>query len=176
MKIFIILLTIINISAAHASENIFFSSIPSYVTTDEAITAVTQAALKRRWTTHELENNKLRIELDHRGYKAVLNFSFSEKEIHYSDSTTYFNDIFVDEDEDSKGEWEASPAPGNWVKNLKNDVNGYFAISKRNRSVKESFSHENAEKKLESLKILYDKKLITEAEYTLKKEEIMSRY
>lgn len=175
MKIFIILLTIINISAAHASENIFFSSIPSYVTTDEAITAVTQAALKRRWTTHEFENNELRIELEHRGYKAVLKFSFSEKEIHYSDSTTYFNDIFVDEDEDSEGVWEASPAPGNWVKNLKNDVNSYFAISKRNRSVKE-FSHEDAVKKLENLKVLYDKELITEAEYKLKKKEIMSGY
>jgi len=176
MKIFIILLTILNISAAHANEDLFFSSIPSSLTTDDAVAAVNQAALNRRWTTHGLENDKLRIELDHRGYKAVLIFSFSEKEIHYSDYTTYFNDIFVDEDEDSEGEWEASSAPENWIRNLQNDANSYFITSGRNRSVKESSLHDNTVNKLESLKRLYDKKLITETEYNVKKKEIMSSY
>ena len=39
MKIFIILLTILNISAAHANEDLFFSSIPSSLTTDDAVAA-----------------------------------------------------------------------------------------------------------------------------------------
>lgn len=174
MKILIILLSILNISAAHAKESILFSHIPSsYITTEQAIEAVTAAALKRKWSVHGLENNKTRIELNHRGYKAILEFSFSENEIRYSDFTTYFDEM----DDDGSGEWKKGSVPGNWLYNLRSDVNTIFiTMPKRKTSVKESFSHEIVVKKLESLKTLYDKKMITESEYKLKKKEIMSAY
>jgi hypothetical protein len=184
MKIFIILLTILNISAAHANEKVFFSIIPSYAITEDAVSAVSAAATQRKWTINGFKNNKLRIELEHRGYKAVLDFYFSENEIHYSDLTTYEYDEGIDDDpfgDDTASVWKASPAPDRWIQNLKNDVNIHFnnsvyARNRRDASRKESFSHENIENKLESLKTLYDKKLITETEYKLKKKEIMSNY
>lgn len=179
MKIFIILLTILNISSAHANEKVFFSIIPSYALTEDAISAVSAAAIKRKWTVNGFKNNKLRIQLEHRGYKAVLDFYFSENEIHYSDLTTYEYDEDIDDDsfgDDAASVWKASPAPDRWIQNLKNDTNSYFMISRRDRSVQKSFSHENVEQKLEHLKTLYDKKLITETEYEFKKKEVMSTY
>lgn len=173
MKRLLTLLFILNISAAHAEENIFFSQIPEYISTDQAIDAVKAAALRKRWSVHEMEDNKLPITLDHRGYKAVFKFSFSARNIHYSDHTTYYNAGFEEDSfGDEQGKWEKTPAPANWVANLKRETSAYF-----NRlPAKELSSSEDVEKKLETLKKLYDKKLITEAEYESKKKDIMSRY
>ena len=179
-----IILFIFNVGIAHANEEIFFSIIPSYAITEDAINAVSAAALKRKWTVNGYENSKLRIQLDHRDYKAVLDFSFSENEIYYTDLTTYLDDRGYDEDpfgDKVDDKYVVKPAPARWIQNLKNDVNDHFnnsvyARSRKDASVKESTSHESIESKLESLKVLYDKKLITEEEYTLKKKELMSNY
>ena len=167
MKILIILLTILNISAVYANENILFMTIPSNATVDDAIGSINAAAIKRGWTVHEIEDNKIRIELDHHRYKAVLEFYFSEDEIHYSDFTTR---------ENPAGVVETEPAPTSWINNLKHDVSIFLALNRKCEPVKELFSHEYMVEKLESLKALYDKKLITETQYRLKQEEIMSRY
>lgn len=174
MKIFITLLFIFNVSAAYADESIFFSKIPLYVTTDQAIDSVKAAALKRRWTVDGIGDNELRIKLDHRGYKARLNFYFTENEIRYIDSTTgYSENVGEDPFGDEQGGWEVSPAPARWITNLKNDMNVFLV---NNVSGKQSLSNEQIENKLETLKKMYDNKLITEEEYQLKKKEIMSRY
>lgn len=173
MKILITILFFLNVSVAHAEENIFFSQIPEYISADQAVAAVKAAALKKRWTVYGMEGDKLRIDLDHRGYKAILKFSFSARNIHYSDHTTFYNESF-DEDPfgEALGKWEKSPAPARWIANLKNEVNIYF----NSVPAKESFSSDDVEKKLETLKNMYEKKLITEEEYQSKKKEIMSRY
>lgn len=152
----------------HAKESTYFMLIPSTVTINDAVSSVKAAAIKREWAVHAIENNKLRIELNHRGYRGVLEFSFTENEIHYSDLTTYYNR--------SKSEWELSPAPDSWIQNLRNDVTGYLQLNRRDLSVKESLTREDLTTKLETLKSLYDKKLITEAQYRSKQEEIMLRY
>lgn len=184
MKILMFILLIFNVGIAHANEEIFFSIIPSYAITEDAINAVSAAALKRKWTVDGIQNSKLRIKLDHRGYKAVLDFSFSDNEIFYTDLTTYLDkrasddDPFGDQVDDI---YVDKPAPDRWIQNLKNDVNEHFnnsvyARSRKDTSVKESSSHESIENKLESLKLLYDKELITEEEYKTKKKELMSNY
>lgn len=180
-----VLLFMLSISATHANGEIHFSGIPANITTVEAITAVGYAAQKRKWTVSNLDNGKLRVNLNHNDYKAVLDFSFSERDIYYSDFTTYI-DQDVNEDEDSLEAWEAKAVPRNWLANLKRDVDGFFLILKNikhNRGShslknnhKETLSYENVEIKLDGLKKLYDKRLIAESEYKLKKKEIMSRY
>lgn len=174
MKRLIVLLFILNINAAYANENeaIYFMGIPSYITATQAVTAVSKAALNRKWTVSNFENNILRIELNHRSYKAVLKFSFSDNVIRYSDSTTYT----YDDDDGSEEEWIPKPAPSNWIRNLKKDVNMHFARNTSIIYIREKLSDEDMTKKLESLKKLYNKKLITKKEYELKKKEIMSRY
>lgn len=179
MKILLALFFALNISVVHAKENIFFKKIPPYITTSDAIIAVSKAAISRKWTVYEFENKRLRIELNHRGYKAKLEFFFSDNEIYYSDLTTYYsyND---DEDEflDSFAEdtWIAEPAPENWIRNLQNDTGTYFLYRKTNTESKEKLTYENIALKLKGLKSLYNDKLITESEYKLKKKELMSRY
>lgn len=174
MRMLITLLLILNISAAHSEESILFSQIPAYVTTDQAIASVKTAALKRRWSIDGEGDNELRIKLDHRGYKARLKFYFTESEIHYSDSTTYYDESMgEDAFGDEQGAWEASPAPARWITNLKNDMNVFLV---NNVSGKKSLSNKQIENKLKSLKNMYDNKLITEEEYQLKKKEILSRY
>ena len=167
MKILIILLTILNINAAYANESIYFLTIPSNATVDDAIGSINAAAIKRSWTVHEIDGNKIRIELDHNRYKAVLEFYFLGDKIHYSDFTTR---------ENPAGVVETEPAPTSWINNLKHDTSSFLALNRRCEPVKELFSHEDMVEKLESLKVLYDKKLITETQYRLKQEEIMSRY
>lgn len=173
MKIIIILLFILNVCVASAAENIYFAKIPPNINTADAISAVSKAALKRKWTVHNFENNILRVELNHRDYKALLNFTFPDGDIMYSDSTTYFNngkDDFYEEG------WVVRPVPKNWLFNLQSDVAAFFAVSQNSINIKKELSQENVGEKLEELKVLYDKKLITEADYELKKKEILSRY
>lgn len=183
MKIFITLLTLLSVNVAHAGEKMFFSIIPTYAITADAVSAVTAAATKRQWTVNQFKDDTLRIELEHRGYKAILDFYFTKNEIHYSDLTTYEEDDMDDDpfNTDNASTWTPSPAPSHWIQNLKNDVNIHFnnsvyARNRNNSSTKESLSHKEIEKKLISLKSLYDKKLITEEEYKLEKKEIMSNY
>ena len=173
MKRLIALLFIINVSITHAEEAKFFSQIPAYISADQAVAAVKAAALKKRWTVYGMEDDKLKIGLDHRGYKAMLKFSFSARNIHYSDHTTSYNESF-DEDPfgDALGKWEKVPAPARWIANLRNEVNIYY----NSLPAKELLTSEDVEKKLATLKTMYEKKLITEEEYQLKKKEIMSRY
>lgn len=174
MRIIITLLFIFSVNAAHADEKIFFSQIPANISTEQAIGAVKAAALRKRWSVQEMEDGILPITLDHRGYKAVLKFYFSTRNIHYSDHTTFYNETFEEDvfGDQAAGEWEKSTAPARWVNNLKNELYANF-----NRiPAAEPSSSEDVEKKLETLKNLYDKKLITEAEYLQKKKDIMSNY
>jgi len=174
MKIFITLLFILNLSAVQADESMLFSTIPSYVTTNQAISSLRAAALNREWSIDGEGDNELRIKLDHHGYKARLKFNFTVSDIRYFDSTTYYNeDMWGDEFGDEKGFWEKSQAPASWIVNLKKDMNIYLV---NKAPVIDSLSNEQIENKLESLKKMYDNKLITEEEYKLKKKEIMSRF
>lgn len=173
MRLFITILFVLSVNVAFASESIPFMKIPPGVTTAQAVTAISNAAALRRWTAEGLENNQVRIKLNHRGYKAVLDFSFTEHEIYYSDSTTTYQKEDIDSDD---GKWVKSPAPQNWVLNLKRDVSKYFSMIKINNSSKKAPASETIESKLEKLKDLYDKKLINESEYEAKKKEIMSSY
>lgn len=140
MKLLLILFFILNINITQASENIFFKEIPSYSTRVNAIMAVNKAALSRKWTAHEFENNKLRIELNHKGYKAVLEFYFSEKEILYSDLTTYYVEAF---DEFSEGAWVEKQTPEHWIANLKKDTGIYFLKNQSSTELKAKLDHEN---------------------------------
>ena len=58
MKKFIILVLFLNLNAAYASEDIFFANIPQNITTTQAMAAVEKAAVRRKWTSTELPNNK----------------------------------------------------------------------------------------------------------------------
>jgi len=173
MKILVILLFMLNTVVTYASDNIYFTKIPKDITKFEAVNAVSQAASMLKWTVYEFENKKLGIKLNHRDYKVLLKFSFSEREIHYSDSTTFLNrDAF----DDLEGVWEVTEAPENWLKNLKRDTDKYLTKIKIDRKIRETFSHENIEIKLKTLKKLHAEKLITSSEYEIKKKEILSRY
>ena len=176
MKKLIILLLFISVNIANAAERIFFTTIPSYVTTEQAIASLQAAAMQRKWTVVKKEKNTLRMKLDHRGYKAVLEFYVSENGIYYSDFTTYYEEGEDDFGGVTEGEWVASAAPQRWIGYLKNDVNAYFPAIGVDTSVKEAESHEDIEKKLEGLKSLYEKQLITEEEYQSKRKEIISTY
>ena len=149
MNVFTIILFALSVNVASAKESVFFMKIPTYITTTEAITALTKAAVKRKWTVDELKKNKLHINLNHHNYKAVLDFSFTEHEIYYSDLTTYFHS---DEIDDNEEKWTGSAAPKNWALNLKSDVNSYFSLIKMNNKIKGTYSHENIKIKLENLK------------------------
>ena len=181
MKVFIILIALLNISAAHADKKIFFANIPSNATTYDAIDAVISAGLKKRWKAEELDNERVQLKLDHRGYKAELNFTFTDSQIFYVDSTMYLNDTFLDEDSNEEGVWEKDTAPRNWIKYLKNHVNSYFQLNVRSKPSQRrrqpvAEQPEDAETKLRKLKQLYDKDLITDEEYTLKKDMILSDF
>lgn len=169
MKNLIILLSILWFSVAHANEDIFFLAIPSNVTNEQAITSLYSAALKREWTIKSVEDDKLQIKLDHRGYKALLDFSITDNVIKYSDHTTYYNEP---DDEYEEGAWEDTSAPKSWIKYLLNDTNALLAVAGTRGSVRQ----EDIETKLENLKALFDKKLITEEEYKLKRKELISEY
>jgi len=180
----IILITLISISfsAAKASENVLFMKIPEGISLNEANIAVNHVAAHRKWVVSELEGNKLRIKLNHKNYRAMLDFSFSTDEITYSDLSSYLNSGVYD---DSESIWETKAAPRKWVNNLKKDVRSILIIIKKIKSksddpafnnAKEKLTYEETTAKLVNLKKLYDKKLLTKAEYGYKKKEIMSRY
>jgi len=68
-------------AVAPRGESIYFMTIPSNATTDDAINSIRAAAIKRGWTFHEIENDKVQVELKSNRYKAELEFSFSDNKI-----------------------------------------------------------------------------------------------
>ena len=172
MKIVLVLLLTLYVSMAHAGDDNYFTDLPSKITKTEAIAAMKKAATQRKWSSSILNNNKLQIKLNHRNYKAWLIFSFSDDKIFYQDLTTYDG---IDEFEDLE-EGSPVPVPSHWLKNIKKDTiyyfNQYGSYSARAAKV----SPEDVEKKLEGLKTMYDKQLITEVEYQQKKKDILSQY
>ena len=176
-------LVIFSVSSVYASDIQHFADIPHGVTTTEAIAVVRSAASSRKWTVIKPENdtNKLRIKIEHRGYRAVLDLTFSRNMITYIDSTTYGN---IDEDDESV-EWVRKRVPRNWLINLKKDTKNYFVLNEINRNssdleareiTKRTLQADNLEEKLKGLKNLYNKGLITQEEYNLKKKDLLSGY
>ena len=172
MKIVIAALLVLVTGIASASDKIYFLDIPKGISNQQAIKTIQKAAIRRKWTVSVLDKDKLQINLTHHGYKALLIFSAVNGGVYYKDLTTE-----EELDEYSDGEtYLRVPAPRSWVKNIKKDTERLFATVERNTEVEVKYSPEELEKKLESLKRIYDKKLITEAEYTEKKKELMSRF
>ena len=63
----------------------------------------------------------MQVKLDHRGFKAVLDFSITDEGIYYSDSTMHYEEN--EDDPFSEGEWVKSRVPDRWLRYLQNDVN-----------------------------------------------------
>jgi hypothetical protein len=174
----------LNVNTVGAEEKVFFMFIPSNVSVGEAVDAVTQAAINRGWLIEEGNNKNLRIRLDHRRYRAVLNFSFSDSTISYSDLTTRFNENFSNSrgnstgaaDWSSREEWQKSTAPQRWISYLKKDTVKFIASNKRSGNINNHPSSKSIEEKLGHLKKMYENGLITESEYKLKKTELLSKY
>ena len=148
-------------------EEVFFAAIPEHISEDDAILAVYQAALKRAWQVKDIDNGKLEIELEHRGYHSILSFTVQERDILYTDRT-YFNN--------PQHGTVRSPAPSNWIKYLKNDVNVKFRTLMVEDRGNSAPSLEPISQKLIGLKSLLDQSLITEDEYKKKREEIIAEY
>jgi len=186
MRIIVFLLFImsLNVNAVRAEEKVFFMPIPSNVSVGQAVAAVTQAALNRGWSVEESNNEKLQIKLHHRLYKAILDFSFSNSEIYYSDHTTYFyegsgnsyDNNFSKIEQGSKGEWKERSTPKRWIKYLKNDTARFILSNKMGGDVNNNSSNMSIEEKLGHLKKMYEDGLITESEYKLKRTELLSKY
>lgn len=184
----IALLFFLSIGVSHADDAKHFADIPKNITTEEAIHVVVYVAEHYKWTALRPKNeiNKLRINLDHRGYRAVLDFTFTGNEITYLDSTKIPTEI--DDEFDARyGEevWVASNVPPNWLanlqrgtkkqmKNLKRDTREHIVIDEIKNIRTETA--DSIEKKLEGLNNLRKKGLITQKEYNLKKKDILSRY
>jgi len=171
MKLLMTLVLILNVGVAYAGEKILFLKTPPNITISQASEAVQKAALRRKWKASKMENNTLHVKLNHHDYEAFLIFSFSDKEIWYEDLTTFFE---MDDSEQENG--ERTPAPDRWVSNLKRDAGVFLREYQQYAVPKEKFSHEDIKLKLESLKKMYNQKLITESEYAQKKKEVLSRY
>ena len=171
MKSLITLVLVFSVGVAYAGEKILFLKTPPGISTSQASEAVQKAALRRKWKVSTIEDNKLQVKLNHHDYEALLIFSFSDKEIRYEDLTTFYE---MDDSEQENG--ESVPAPDRWVNNLKRDAGVFLREYQLYAVPKEKFSHEDIKLKLESLKKMYEQKLITESEYAQKKKEVLSRY
>ena len=194
------LLFFLSISFAHAGKvDKYFMEIPKHIAIEEAYEVVADIAEHYKWTVlrSKSDNNSLRIKLDHRGYRAALIFYFSDLKITYSDSTKIITEI--DDEFDSRygsEVWVDHKVPPGWLKNLKRGIKKRMGRLRRdnrqhivideikNSSVsgvklktpnKTSLTIDDVQTKLEGLKNLRDKGLITQEEYDQKKKDILSR-
>ncbi len=175
MKLLVSMFLFFNISVLYAADGIYFTEKSPLLTIEQAISALEDAAKRRKWTPTRLENNTVEVKLDHQGYKTHLVFSFSGNGIYYTDLTTY-DETDYDDDEDAKANWVKQPAPRRWVSKLKRETERHLQKYRSLVPTKQKTSHEEIEAKLRSLKKMFDDQLITESEYQQKKKEIMSRY
>ncbi len=175
MKIVISLLLMLCMSELYANQYVYFMRIPSTATTSEALIAVKKAALKRRWSVTKQDKETLQIKLNHSDYKAVLKFIVSGRKLLYLDSSTYLTENIDEVDED--GEWKEKAAPVKWIRYIKNDARRLLEQMTLYRTEDtEIHSKEDTESKLEGLKKLFTRKLITESEYNAKRKQILSEY
>ncbi|VGO15691.1 hypothetical protein PDESU_04276 [Pontiella desulfatans] len=150
------------------TKNELFTTVPPHVTESDAIRAVSVAATKRNWQVRQIEADQIELELNHRGYHALLSFTVKENEIRYTDIGSSFTP-------DPIRLLNGGSMPASWMKNLKKDVNDIFYISPQEQNSIPTTADPIVEK-LNSLKSLRDQGVITEAEYKQKRKEILSEY
>jgi len=144
------------VSTVNAAEMLTLISIPNDMSNSNAIGALKYAAIKRKWSIDDVENDSLRISLDHRGNQALLVFSIFEGNIVYIDSTMS-RVRHPRRGRPSVYEWENTPAPTNWIKKLKSDTQALFYIRKKKEIVdsqlatNKKLSFEETEKRLMGL-------------------------
>lgn len=179
MRAFLIVLFALLTGVTSASEENYLMPIPEDVTVSDAMLITSKAAVRRKWSVSESGENQLQLKLKHRDYTAVLDLSFSKGKISYSDSTTYLDRWAASRavhDGAPPVEPVPKPVPAKWLANLKKDIRKGLADAPRSSSASGRSSEDDVVTKLEKLKKLRDKKLITEAEYEAKKAEILSEY
>ena len=125
---FIILLYVLSIGTVYAGENIHFLSKPDYLSDNDVMIAIGHAAKNRKYNVPGEIGDTLRITLNHKSYKVVLDFSVSGSEIVYTDSTTYLNTDY--DDDDSEPKIETKPVPASWLKNIKSNSKNLFLLIK----------------------------------------------
>jgi len=166
-------------SQLSASQNTHLVNIPKNVSIEKAINASELMVNKRGWKTVEKTSNTLKIQLQHRDYNSNMTLFYTDSEIKYNSETTKKT---IEYDMDS-AQWVNAKMPASWLKNIKNDIqnklidasllipNNVSALNDEQKLV----SVKDVEERLKSAKSFYEKGLITEKEYELKKNDILSR-
>ena len=183
----IIILSFIFLTASlPASEKIYLTFIPENVPISQAISASELVVNKRGWKTLEKNDESLKIQLEHRGYNAIMTLVYADAKIHYTDTTTQ---KVTRKKRENYGygppvtQIVETEVPRSWLVNIKNDITNVLhttSLSLTNTCDKLMREHNllstnEVEERLAKLKKLFDAELVTEEDYKLKKRDILSR-
>lgn len=161
--------------------------IPVSISDEKVLNIVESAAKHRGWTVLEVDKERLTVNIVRRGYDSTLEFFVENKQLQFIDDTTARIRL-PRKARNKEGLWRESAVPVDWVNTIISDVNNRL-ISGDEDSTKlelasaettigpgceKQLSAKTTEKRLESLKRMYKKKLINRSEYENKKSEILS--
>jgi len=99
-----------------------FYKAPMSASPQDSIDVLSFVSSIREWKVANLENDVVRISLNHNEYKAKLDFSIFGNEIRYTDHTEQYIDL------DSRSETTKSDVPSNWLTVLKRDAIAAFPL------------------------------------------------
>jgi len=160
-----------------------FLRVPQGVSDNEALQAVAKAAMGRKWSLIDANNEFVTINLKHHGYDATLKFFVTDDQLVYLDSTVQklsrkheHTEIHPDRDDAI----EQVKAPKRWVSYLVRDtrksLNNLAGMNALKAEEDKGSNTETLKSKLVSLKSMYDEGLIDKSEYQAKKDEILAQF
>ena len=160
---------------------ISFLPLQKGVPHNEALQVVAKAAVGRKWSLIDVNDEFVTINLKHHGYDAMLRFFVADNQLFYLDASVRSSNRFSSEDYSGPGDdLERANAPKRWIEYLRRDTRKSLSNLARMNAVKaegnEEMDTKTLKSKLITLKSMFDEGLIDESEYQAKKDEILSQF
>jgi hypothetical protein len=148
-------------SAARAEEKLLLAELPTGVDKKALIGIISTALIGRRWTVFDASADSVSAKIRYSNYEARIRIFAADNVLKYVDSTEW-----QDSTSNQAAKGTPPPLPERWIYLLRSDINARLDQHKRQAANEPST-------RMQRLKELLDKGLITQSEYEKKRAEIV---
>jgi hypothetical protein len=151
--------------AQAAEDKVLISELPAGVAKAEVLAVVKQSFVGRRWTVIASTDDSVTGKLVHHNFDAELRIAIVDGSLRYTEKTT------EEMTDHSRGRRAIEVTmPARWIANLRLDISRRLVALPRTTTLTKA---EEAAQRIRALKDLFDKGLITQAEFDQKRADAM---
>jgi|GEM_PF-3612082 len=156
-----------------ASEGILLSNVPRGATKPQLIAIIQQAFLNRQWSVTKTDESSVTAKLDHRSYDSEMTISISGNTLTYFAASTFTEKSHIQAGMIGADRKLTRDVPSAWILNLRKDISQTVSAIPSPDTTGGTASAQNPAERLKALENLRNSGLITDQEYTQKRQAII---